>query len=724
MILLKNKIFLLTILSLVLIAIPFPISKFVGFLSFLFFTSQIWKNNFSAIFAEKFSVFVYFLLGFFSVFSLLGLVSSIFVVYYTLNSSLIIYPFIITSFLTFVFCYKNLQTKEYSKVSNYFQENNYVKSLIVFFMLLFFLGIFILSQNISVVSLSSPWQTIPFVYLFIFFVLSSISGILLYLLHNKEISLFIFIILAFFVHIYLPMSHTLPWGGDVWRHMAVEQKMINGDLELPVIFGKEALSRSIFGLPVLETFLIPNKYSYGHLWATSIFLSEVLPLDLLQVNKWLVPILWSVFFPIFLYLLSIILFDSKKTALWLVFASTFVFSFQALGAFTLPISFDFILFLFLLFLFFSYIKHKNYNLKKMLFLFLPLLLFQYTLFFLLFIFITFFAFILSRIKFSKIRIVLVSSAVFFIPIFEWITKLSIINTLSDILLNTKQMIGHLSGFTYAIAIRSSDILTGNIFFNHTPITSFVPNIFNIFRWHVVLIMLVVWILFFSGTFYIFLKEERKEWQIVNFLSFLVVGGYIYGWIFFSGDHLFVRRLDPVLALVILFTVFYAIYNIKIFKEILDKKIISFSLIVLTILFGTTAYASGPDMKIVSLDNYNTSQYIYDIVEDDKNYCIISDPWSLLTLEYVSAKSVVGGGFPIDRQFTQPELINIYNSLLNSSFEFSMLNNAFKVTGSKRCFLVVPSDSISLEQKRYLDSKLLGYDLEGFPMYVWMFEKKS
>src|SRR3989344_3207332 len=102
MILLKNKNFLLTIFSLVLFFVPIPISKFVGFFGFIYFTSKIWKNYFSIIFAEKFSILLYSLLGFFTVFSLLGLVSSIFVVYYTLNYSLIIYPLIITGFLTFI----------------------------------------------------------------------------------------------------------------------------------------------------------------------------------------------------------------------------------------------------------------------------------------------------------------------------------------------------------------------------------------------------------------------------------------------------------------------------------------------------------------------------------------------------------------------------------------------------------------------------------------------
>ena len=147
-------------------------------------------------------------------------------------------------------------------------------------------------------------------------------------------------------------------------------------------------------------------------------------------------------------------------------------------------------------------------------------------------------------------------------------------------------------------------------------------------------------------------------------------------------------------------------------------------VVLIILFGTTAYASGPDMQVVSLNNYNTSQYIYDIVENDDDYCIISDSWSLLTLEYFSAKKIVGGGFPITRQFKQTELTNIYESLLGSSFDFAMLTRAFELTGSKRCILVIPTDSIGIEQKRLLDYRLSGYELEGFPMYVWLVEKKS
>lgn len=718
----RNKIFLLIILSLILLVTPLPACKFVGFFIFLFFTARVWQDYFFEIFQKKFSSHLYFTLGLFTVFSLVGLVSSIFVVYYSLNSSLVIYPFVITALITSVFCYRGFRSKVEIENISFFQESSLAKVLLAVFVLLFSFGLFILNENISSIILFSPWQAIPFVYLFIFFILSVVISILLYVLKNNKIALVVLIALSFFVHAYLPMSHVLPWGGDVWRHMAIEQRMIDGGLELPVLFGKETLTRNILGISMPEVFLIPNKYSYGHLWGTSIVLSEVLHVDLLQINKWLVPVLWSLFFPIFLYLLGIILFDSRRKSLWLVFASTFIFSFQALGAFTLPVSFDFILFLFLLFLFLSYTKQKHKDLSKVLLLLIPLLLFQYSLFLLLSLFILLFYFLLEKMKFTKIRTLLISPSVLFIPFFELITKLAKLNSLSDVWLGSKQMIGHLSGITYAWAIRGGDILTGNIFFNHTPSASFVVNIFSIFRWHIPMLMLLVWILFFLGIFYIYLNEDKLEWQIITFLSFLVVGGYVYGWVFFSGDHLFVRRLDPMFALIVLFVVFYSVFNIKIINKIFNKKIVSFLLVALVILFGTTSYSSGPDMVAASTDQYKTSQYVFDIIKDDSKFCVIGDPMQLLTLEYVSKKKIVGGGFPIDRQFAQPELSSIYRALLDSSFDLSMMDKAFAVTDSSRCFLVVSKNIIDIEKKHRLDYKLAGYDLEGFPVYVWMVEK--
>jgi hypothetical protein len=303
---LKNKIFWLNILSLFLLAVPVVFLNISGFFLFILSNSFVWKKYFEVTLEKKVASFFYNFLAVFAIFTLLGLIASIFVVFYSLNSSLLIYPFVISSVITYFICWKNLSIKVFFKKDKFWQEKKYVYFLIALFVFLSSFALVILFRSQSIEILTTPWQVIPLSFLYLFFALALLASLLLLVVKNYKITLLLFILFSFVIHAYLPLSHALPWGGDVWRHMAVEKKMIDSGLELPVLFGNESLSRTIFGISVPEVFLIPNKYTYGHLWATSVLLTESLHIDLISINKWLVPILWSIFIPIFIYLLGLV----------------------------------------------------------------------------------------------------------------------------------------------------------------------------------------------------------------------------------------------------------------------------------------------------------------------------------------------------------------------------------------------------------------------------------
>ena len=155
---------------------------------------------------------------------------------------------------------------------------------------------------------------------------------------------------AFLLHAYLPLSHDLPWGGDVWRHLAVEERLMEGGQVLPVLFGDEAKWVEKIGIDIPEVLISPYKYSYSQLWGSSVLLAKTFSVNLLLINKWLVPILFSLVMTFVLYRIGWLLFGNKRQGLWLVWLSFIPFSFQALGGLTLPVSLGYLNFFFVLML--------------------------------------------------------------------------------------------------------------------------------------------------------------------------------------------------------------------------------------------------------------------------------------------------------------------------------------------------------------------------------------
>jgi hypothetical protein len=114
---------------------------------------------------------------------------------------------------------------------------------------------------------------------------------------------------------------------------------------LPVLFGDQAEWQEVVNINLPSAFLQANKYSYGHLWGTSLLVAETLQVDLIAINKWLMPVLWSLVMPFIFFRLGQLIFNNRRQALWLVWLSLLPFPLQALGALSLPVSLDFILFL-------------------------------------------------------------------------------------------------------------------------------------------------------------------------------------------------------------------------------------------------------------------------------------------------------------------------------------------------------------------------------------------
>ena len=118
-------------------------------------------------------------------------------------------------------------------------------------------------------------------------------------------------------------------------------------------------------------------------------------------------------------------------------------------------------------------------------------------------------------------------------------------------------------------------------------------------------------------------------------------------------------------------------------------------------FATTAYASGPDLRVVSANEYQVAQKIWDQeVFVRERYCVIADTWILLPLEGIAHGRIVGGGFPISATFAQAEREYIFEELQRAPRP-SIVKLAKEKTGGERCWAVLPAASLDAKKEEIL-----------------------
>ena len=718
-------------------------SHAVGILLFVFylwFVGDYWRCILHRIFGLRHQDWMTIVLSFFVVFTLLGLFTSILVVWYKITPALLwgVYLFLtIFSYTLFLLINKNRNRDFFIREKSNFDFAIFPKNsifLAIFFVLIL-ITTFLLFKTSSTEALFSPWQSIDRLVLPLTFLSIFILGVLVCSKYKVKTLLFLIIVQSLAMHLYLPLSHRLPWGGDVWRHVAVESKLLDGQSVLPVLFGSEASWREVASVDLPEALVIPNKYLYGHLWGSTVLLSSTLDIDLLTLNKWLMVFLWSLVLPIVLLRIGRLLFGSWRAALFLAFLSLIPFTFQALGSLTLPVSFGLLLFLFTLMLWLQYLHKNDRRQRNLTIFFSTLMIFGYTLFFILL-----WSFIIISLIFKNInlkdnkffeKVIFIFSIIVAVcvwPVIETVSGSSHFPQSWNMFDQLKQMLGQFSGWYYANAIRSHDILSGNILFNHTPDYAFVSNLFTDWRWPVMVVTFGIFVLTIFG-FWQSVKNKNLIWLVFNIFSTSVVGGYLLSWFVLEGDRSFVRRLDPVFALLILIYVIVGFCGINFGKmKKRYRALVFFSMIVMFAWLGTVSFASGPDMRVVSIDEYKVANYIYDLSKKDgfDLGCVrvLSDTWSLLPLESISKGEIVGGNFPIDYQFGQEQRISLYDSLIKDSIVAGQTSPLFEKLDKKGVcafFFARPQETMSEEEVEQF-TLLSGGVLERYSgFFIWYYQ---
>ncbi|KKT24639.1 MAG: hypothetical protein UW10_C0022G0019 [Candidatus Magasanikbacteria bacterium GW2011_GWA2_43_9] len=575
----------------------------------------------------------------------------------------------------------------------------------------------------------SPWQSLSLSILPLVFVLTAILGVLIFSRMGTKHVLMLILFHSLLLHLYIPLSHRLPWGGDVWRHMGVEEQLAAGEIVPPVLFGTEARWREVAGVDIPEAFLIPQKYSYGQFWSLGIITHQLTGISFKTIHIWMLPLIWSFVFPLLLFRIGRLVLNSWRGGLCVAWLSFLAFPLQALGALSLPVSFGVLTFLFTFMLLLQYLARPHSSQKLLLILLSVLLLFGYALSFLLFLFVVLGAWVFSQIGLHIKKgvwqwvwvfwVTLLGACAF--PIIELAAHTSVFPSGISLFESTKTILGQFSGWYYASSIRPHDMLSGNLMFNHTPVYAFVSSIFTLWRWWLMPFMIGMWGIVLYAVM-VFVREKKSFVSLLSaWLLVSLLGAYKIGWFVLAGDRTLIRRLDPYIATFTLLFValgMVLLFSLIRYRSLILRRILAGVCIFIVAWASTSTYASGPDMRSTSTDEYAVATFLASELRGfSDDLCVLADTWVLLPLEAVTAGDIVGGNFSLDSQFGQHERVALYETFLNGDATNDTVTSMFTLTERSQCFVVLP-DIVSEDLKEEISILLDVLPVVSPGFFVW------
>lgn len=586
------------------------------------------------------------------------------------------------------------------------EESPHPKVGVLVYLILVIVGFYLLWQSRTGEAVLSPWQIIDHNYFYVFLSATVLLGFLIFTHLRAKTLLFLLVVHALLLHAYLPLTHNLLYGADQWRHMANESLIVNEEVLVNNNWSDSNLSWA--------QKLNFSEFSYVQSWSLAAIFDRLCGVDLLKFNRWFIPIVWSIVFTILLFELGRTWGWGKKESLFFAWLGFLPYTLQVSGSFTLPVNFGFLLWLFFILLMFKRTTTPRFEQIIILLILGILAIFGYLLFFILFWLSLMIIEIFNSTSISKFSrrivflILMIISAVA-IPILELVSNYSSINRNINWLSQVKQLVGNWSGFYLASGPRPHDIPVGNIVFNQTPTYAFVINWFTEWRWWIVVFMGIILVVSLIGWFRSWRAKKTSEiW--LGIMAFGLSFAYIISRYFLSGENILARRLDVVLAFLLISILMVALNQVgmqaeknvgswwQYWQNNIQEKISKFGPIILPIVIIVfsvaiaVSYSLGPDTRAVSVNEYSAMNYIWQSEKNQTDHCVLADTYPLLALETISQKNIVGGGFPINQYFGQPERESYFKTVVENH-DINVVGLAMFATKTNNCWLVTEKDKL-------------------------------
>ena len=351
-IIIKNKYFLFTIISILTVVLAFfnttvfhSIS--IGVLVFIFyFTINGILAGFVLGKLARIEKFLQSLFGFLFLIYFVAFLGAIFIVLLKFDVNLIPSILIFISIVIPIIIYFLQKQVPFNTVERPINENSYNtnfranKYLLIILPFLFFLAYIFLFQGRTDKYILSPWETVPTSYLGVIFLIFFIIGVLVFRLYKYKLVLLIIVILSTLIHSYLPIVYEAGYGGDKWRHLGTEKQIIEGRTISPSFLDKPIAMSKIGSLNVPSVLIAGNKTSYANQWSATVILSYILQIDIFWIDLLLVFLLWSIFMPLIFFQIGLFAIPGNKLfALLMALVTNIFYSLQVIGAITIPVSF-------------------------------------------------------------------------------------------------------------------------------------------------------------------------------------------------------------------------------------------------------------------------------------------------------------------------------------------------------------------------------------------------
>lgn len=536
----------------------------------------------------------------------------------------------------------------------------------------------------------SPWSAIPPLYVLTFFIVALIAYFSSYVCASRFYFLLIASLFLFLQHTYLPLVYPQGFGGDRLRHLAVERFLEQGNIYTPALFGVKVQYAHLGPIPIPEVFLVGNKTSYASQWGFTLLIHEITGISLITVDKWLVPIMWGLFMPFLIYAIARRLTKSELTARLAVVTTSLLYPLQVFGASTLPVSFSLPFFLGACYAWIAYLDSPTKKIRYALALAIMSASFYCSYILYLFLLGIVGVLVLTK-KCTRSRIyvglaTLCSSVV--LVLLEIIQDGSTLKSLGiyDVLIGfPSDILGRVTNIVRYFAL-PTNIDQGNFIFNQTGIPLVTLPILAWRLWPTVISIAIVLLVLFA------LKRLHR----VAILLVALLCNYFVSWYFFQGTHILSRRIDEVVAIIIALCVAYSVARWYEHKGALSRPRVALLSSFLLAAATVMTYTSGPVLDQVTPDEFLQAKVVW--AKEQKigpPYCVIANTWPLLGLEYESATKIAGGGFPIYKEYAQPERVKLYEAMTQRP-NAEYLRWAKQITGASKCFYAVDTRIINQE----------------------------
>ncbi|MFA6227959.1 MAG: hypothetical protein WC668_02115 [Patescibacteria group bacterium] len=468
------------------------------------------------------------------------------------------------------------------------------------------IGGYFVSAGISGGALTSPWQVINPLFLAVVFVCSLA---VLYLSQSRlplAAALFSVLVFSLLIHSYL-LVYPNGFGGDRFRHLGSEYRLLSGLEYQPTLLARDVWYVNVGGIKIPQALVDPAKLSYGAQWSLEVVVSKITSIDVFQLNRFLLPLFWSLFLPLIIFVSALLLYPNRQFALLSAVLSSGFYLWQYYGGQGLPATWGLLNFAFGAMFWLAYLRRPNGKTPLLAMIFTALNYFNYSL-----------AFILLLI-FGALSLAAQKRG--WLPV---VALLALAGLVALDFVSSRQISFQLGNLYQAWT-------AGNLWYFNSglrlwPQWGLAPKIFD-------LLVAAVFIFIYLISLVVAWQRNDPAWRLISYFSLVVLGAYFISWGFLTGEHLLARRLT-------LFAVFpILLLFCQLLSSVIRKRRQAELAVVVLALLIVANYYSGPVMDLTVTDaDWQKAQAVWQEIKSLPEKPCVKEPLPvILALEAVSAK---------------------------------------------------------------------------------------